>query len=247
MSVQSPYTISDTSLILDEGEGRYILRVRDLPDKEKPREKLLAEGSKSLSAQELLAVLLSTGTIKEDVLSMSSRILKEYGEKALLSRSDPKALSEDLAIPLTKAMQIVAAGELGRRFFHRNGAGRAVIRTAADVYAYATNIRTLPKEHLHGLYLDRHYQLVHDELLSVGTVDASIIHPREVFKPALEYSAAAVILVHNHPSGICTPSQADRVITEQLRKAGNLLCVDLIDHVIVSEGCYESILGSSTA
>jgi DNA repair protein RadC len=240
--IPSPYILKDKALALD---GGYVLKVRDLPDTDKPRERLLAKGPQELSSNELLAILIGSGTVKEDVLSMSARILKEYGEKSLLTRTDAKALATDLDIPLVKAMQIIAAGELGRRFFKRNGAGVAVIRTVADVFSYCAGMRSLPKEHLRGLYLNSHFQIIHDELLSVGSVDMSVVHPREVFKPALEYSAAAVVLVHNHPSGVTTPSKADITVTKQLKEAGELLCIELVDHVIVTETGFESVSGDT--
>ena len=115
------------------------------------------------------------------------------------------------------------------------------IRTAADIYSYVKDMHDLPKEHLRGIYLNAHYKVIHDEIISIGTVDTSIIHPREVFKPALEFAAAAVILVHNHPSGITDPSDADIAITNQLIKAGQLLGIELIDHVIVTKTSFASI------
>src|SRR5665213_1969552 len=183
----APYTLGNHDLILDNPRKRYVLRVRDLPEGERPRERLASEGPGALSVAHLLAIVLGTGTSKEGVLAMSTRILKEYGDRSLLSRTDPKALAEDLGIPLGKATQIVAVGELGRRFYRKNSAGAAVVRTAEDVYAYTVDMRTLPKEHLRGIYLNAHYQVIHDEVLSIGTVDANLIHPREVFKPAFEY------------------------------------------------------------
>jgi DNA repair protein RadC len=147
---------------------------------------------------------------------------------------DPKALATDLDIPMVKALQIVACGELGRRYFRRTKDGAPVIRTAKDVFEHVVDMRNLSKEHLRGLYLNTHYQLVHDETISIGTIDANIVHPREVFRPALAHSAAAVILVHNHPSGNAEASAADREITRQLSEAGILLGIDLIDHVIVT-------------
>lgn len=235
------YSLANQDLVLDRSEDRYALRIRDLAPDMRPREKLLASGPGTLSATELLATLLVTGTTKEGVMEMSSRILKEYGEKALMGRTDAKALADDLCIPVTKAVQIVAAGELGRRFFKRNGMGAAIIRSAADAYAYASDMRMLTKEHLRGMYLNTHYQVIHDEIISVGTVDANLLHPREVYKPALEYSAAAVVLVHNHPSGIATPSAADREVTRQLAAAGALLGIELIDHLVVTESGYEQV------
>jgi DNA repair protein RadC len=102
-------------------------------------------------------------------------------------------------------------------------------------------MRNFTKEHLRGLYLNAHYQLVHDETISIGTVDANIVHPREVFRPALAYAAAAVILVHNHPSGNAEPSDADLAVTKQLHEAGALLGIDLIDHIVVTADTYTSI------
>jgi DNA repair protein RadC len=175
------------------------------------------------------------------VLTMSNRILREYGEKSLLSSTDAKQLAADLDIPLGKAMQIVAAGELGRRYFQKKRNGASVIRTAKDVFDYTVDMRSLTKEHLRGLYLDTHYQVIHDEVLSIGTIDANLIHPREVFRPALAHAAAAVVLVHNHPSGIPTPSEADRLVTLQIGEAGRVLGIDLIDHVVVTDESFVSI------
>lgn len=235
------YTLSPRHLILDNPNRRYVLKIHDLPAEEKPREKMLTLGPASLSTQELLSALLNTGTKKEGVLAMSARIMREYGEGSIMGARNPAKLAADLDIPIGKAIQIVAAAELGQRFFERNGASAAVIRTAQDVFNYVSDMRDLPKEHLRGIYLNAHYKVIHDEVISIGTVDTNITHPREVFKPALEYSAAAVILVHNHPSGSTEPSTADIEITKQLIDAGALLGIDLIDHVIVTKSSFASI------
>lgn len=228
-------------LTLDNPNKKYILTFHDLPKEEKPREKLSTLGPKALTIAELLAAVLSVGTRKEDVLAMSSRIIKEYGEKSILSVTDPEVLSRDLNIPIVKAMQIVACAELGRRFYEKNDASSPTIRTASDVFEYVKDMRELSKEHLRGIYLNSHYKVVHDEIISIGTVDTSIIHPREVFRPALEYATVAVILVHNHPSGTTTPSDADIAITKQLVEAGKLIGIDLVDHVIVTKHSFASI------
>ena len=235
------YDLIPHDFIIDNPARRYVLKVHDLPPSEKPREKLEALGPGALSTQELLAALLHTGTTKENVLAMSSRIMKEYGEHSVMHAKNPSALAKNLQIPIGKAIQIVAAAELGRRFFERNGASAPLIRTAQDVYDHVSDMRELPKEHLRGIYLNTHYKLIHDEVISIGTVDTNIVHPREVFKPALEYSAAAVILVHNHPSGSLEPSDTDSAITRQLIEAGKLLGIDLIDHVIVTKDAFASI------
>lgn len=240
------YTIVDTHLYLDtKAENKkYVLSIRDLPNDQKPREKALSLGVEGLSVQELLAIILNTGTKKEGVLEMSQRILKEYGEKALVGKVPPKKLSLDLDIPLIKAMQISACFELGRRFFEKKGSQTPTIRTPKDVYEYLVDMRTLPKEHLRGLYFNSHYKLIHDEVISIGTIDANIIHPREVFRPALEYGAVAVILAHNHPSGSIKPSDADVLITKQIIEAGKIMGIKLLDHVIISKDKFVSVPGN---
>jgi DNA repair protein RadC len=218
-----------------------VYKIRDLPPEEKPREKLLQHGPSALSTQELLAVILNTGTKKEGVLSMSSRIIREYGEKSFISQKNARTLAKDLSIPEIKAAQIVACAELGRRFFKRNDHGAPIIRTSKDVFEYAKDIRTLSKEHLRGIYLNAHHKIIHDEVISIGTVNSNIIHPREVFKPALEYSAAALVLVHNHPSGVNKPSEADIAVTKQVIEAGKILGIALLDHVVVTKNSFTSI------
>lgn len=240
------YTRSDKLFLLEhrEGQRRYILAVRDMPAEERPREKLIAHGPSALTLAELLAVILNTGTKKEEVLTMTHRILKEYGQKSILTRKDAKKLSADLGIPMVKALQIIACGELGRRLFDKNENCSPTIRTASDVFSYVVDMLNLKREHLRGLYLNAHYKLIHDETISIGTIDASLIHPREVFKPAVEYGAVGVILVHNHPSGTVDPSPSDRDMTEQLIKIGEMLGIDLIDHVIVTKDKFISIPAS---
>jgi DNA repair protein RadC len=240
MSVAA-YAVSDHSLVLDVSPRSYVLKVRDMPEHEKPREKMLALGAATLSTTELLAVILNTGTRKEDVLSMCRRVLHEYGERSLMHHTNPAALAENLDIPIGKALQIVAVAELGRRFFHKNSAGAATIRTAKDVFEHTKDMQHLQKEHLRGIYLNANHKVVYEEVISIGTVNANLVHPREVFKPALEYAAVAVILVHNHPSGSVTPSAADIEVTRQLIAGGKLLGIDLLDHVIVTKTQYFSI------
>ncbi len=236
------YLQKTDDLVLDANEKQYVLRLRDLPAEEKPREKLMKHGPSVLSVQELLMIVLNAGTKKEGVLAMSRRLLKEYGESAVIDQKDPKKLREELDIPLVKACQLVACFEIGRRFFKsHDGRKPRALRTASQVYEYLKDMRELPKEHLRGLYLDSHYQLIHDEVISIGSLTSNIIHPREVFRPALEYSASAVILAHNHPSGIAKPSDTDILITRQIVEAGKILGIGLLDHVIVTKSKFESV------
>lgn len=240
----STYKFLDSDLISSDGSAgsrQYILKIRDLPDESKPREKLLARGPQTLTLQELLAVILNTGTTKEGVLEISRRLTREYGNSALFQQKDAHAMSSDLDVSLGKACQIVAAGEIGRRMFSKQSGGLDVIRTAEDVFEYLKDIRGLSKEQLRGLYLDTHNRVIHDEVISIGTINTNIVHPREVFKPALEYGAAAVVLAHNHPSGIVTPSTADIDITKQLVQAGKIMGVSLLDHVVLTRDAFISV------
>lgn len=242
------YTITDTDLLMSSSavvpsvEGRtYSLKLRDLPDDQKPREKLTELGTDALSLQELFAVILQTGTKKEGILDMSKRIIREYGNSAISNQSNPNLIAIDLDIPLIKACQIVACVEIGRRLFKKNDMGLATIRTARDAYEFLVDMRNLSKEQLCGLYLDTHNRVIHQEIISIGTINSNIVHPREVFKPALEYGAAAVVLAHNHPSGITTPSSADIEITKQLVQAGKIVGIHLMDHLVIGKDGFVSI------
>lgn len=240
------YTLADTDLMLfsrnkTEDNRQYVLKIRDLPIEQKPREKLIAQGPKALSINELLAVVLTTGTRKEDVLAMSNRIIRGYGEKSLIAQIDPTKVSEELGIPLGKACQIVACAELGRRFYDDTKSGTTIIRTAKDVHQYLKEMHDLPKEYLRGIYLNTHNRVIHSEVLSIGTINSNLIHPREVFKPAIQCGAVAVILAHNHPSGITTPSDSDIEVTKQLVSAGKIIGIHLLDHVILAKNKFQSI------
>lgn len=235
------YNVKDHNLILD-GEKEYILKFKDMADQEKPREKILKYGPDALSVAELVALVLNVGTKKEDVLAMANRILKEYGDKTIINEKSPKRLSEALDIPLVKATQVVAAFEIGRRYFEKKDGKSVFIRTSKHAHNYFKDMSSLGKEHLRGLYLNSRYQVVHDELISVGSLTANIIHPREIFRPAFEYNAVAIIIAHNHPSGSLQPTRSDIEVTNKLIEAGRILGIDLLDHIIIGKNKYISIM-----
>ena len=242
MNQQTAYKWTDHELATQDGEQTYtITRFRDLPDEVKPRERLIAHGPDTLELSDLLAIVLQMGTTKENVMKMSRRILRQYGERGILSEKNPKTLSKELGLPLTKACQVVACLELGRRLFDTKKAGPVLLQTPQQVYVYAKDMGHAPKEQLRGLYLNSRHRLVHDEIISVGTLTSNLIHPREVFRPALEHSAAALILVHNHPSGSSKPSRADIEVTQTLVEAGKLMGIDLLDHLIITKRGFSSI------
>jgi DNA repair protein RadC len=239
------YTFQDHDGVFDERpaseRGTYVLRVKDLAQEDKPREKLLRVGPTSMTNPELVAIIFGSGTTKEGVLEMAARVIKDYGERALAGQRDAAKLAKELDIPLVKALQLVACSELGRRFYQKGAGAAPALHTAKDVYRYLKNMEQLSKEHLRGLYLNTHFKLIHDEVISIGTINANIVHPREVFKPAIEYGAAAVIVAHNHPSGVVKPSDADIEVTKQLAAVGSVIGIPLIDHVIIGRGKYASI------
>lgn len=235
------YAIRPNIKFLDRTYREYPLTIHDLPSEDKPREKLIQSGPEALGIKELLANILVTGTTKENILEMSDRLIRDYGEKSILSERNPTKLSEELDIPIVKACQIVACGELGRRFYDRSESGFVTIRNAKDVFDYFQDMRNLPKEHLRGLYLNSHNRILRDEVISIGTVNSNMIHAREVFRPAIECNAAAVILAHNHPSGEAVPSKEDVDITADLVRAGKLLGISILDHVIITKDSFASV------
>lgn len=242
---KSPYVIRANALILDRSwSGDYVFTIHDLPPDEKPREKLLAQGPEALTVRELTALLLVTGTTREGVLEMTHRIIRDYGERNIFAEKDAAKLSKELDIPIVKACQIVATGELGRRHYDKTETGTTTIKNAKDVFEYLTDMRNLPKEHMRGLYLNSHGRIIRDEVISIGTINSNIIHPREIFRPALASNATAVVIAHNHPSGEATPSAEDIEITKQLVQAGKILGIALLDHVIITKDAFTSVNAS---
>lgn len=220
-------------------------KIKDLPKDQRPREKLIKEGVNMLADAELLAIILNTGIrkggFKEDVLEFSNRILKEYGQKSIIKIKDVKKLMEDLEIPETKACQIIACFELGRRFFKKDEK-EIYIRNSKDVFDYFKDkMANLKKEQFCGLYLNSRNKLVYNEVISLGTLTANLVHPREVFQPAIEFSSVAIILAHNHPSGDSEPSEDDIKITNQLVEASKILGIEILDHIIIGKEEYTSL------
>ncbi len=239
--MDTAYQLREHDTITGEAPYNYILRVRDLPYAARPREKLLASGVASLGVAELIAIVWGVGTRREDVLSMAHRVIQEYGERAIITETDPMRLSELLNIPLAKSCQIIACLELGRRHYSMHGHQPRHIRNAEHAYAYLKPMAQSPKEQLRGLYLNSRYQLIHEEIISIGSLTANIVHPREVFAPAITHGAVGIVLGHNHPSGDSTPTTEDRDVTHQLIAAGKLIGIDIIDHLVIVSDGYQTI------
>lgn len=217
----------------------YQPRIRDLPEEEKPREKLRKHGPAALKNHELIAVILGSGTRKEGILELSQRIMSQYGNQAIFSEGDVGKVEKVLGLSPVRACQVVAAFELGRRLFGRQY--EVFLRSPEEVFQYARDIARLQKEHFRGLYLDTRNKLLKDEIISIGTLNTSFAYPRDVFSPALENHAAAVILIHNHPSGDPSPSKDDIELTKRIYQASKILEIDFLDHVIIGDERYVSL------
>ena len=188
---------------------------------------------------ELLAILLRTGTTGKNVIEIASQILSKYSKKRLLQMTY-EDLSKIGGIDSAKATTLLAAFELSKRALEVNDTNLPVINDAKDAIAQLSDMRDLKKEHLVALYLNAKNQLVHKETISMGTLNANLVHPREVFEPALKYSAAQIIVAHNHPSGDPKPSEDDLEVTKRLTEAGKMMGIELMDHVIVSKNSHFS-------
>jgi DNA repair protein RadC len=221
----------------------YRLRIRDLPEEEKPREKLRKYGPGSLKNYELMAVILGKGTRREGILELSKRIMSQYGNQAVFSQGDVDALEKILRLSPVQACQVIAAFELGKRLFGRPA--EVFLRSPEEVFEYAKDMARLRKEHLRGLYLDTRNKLMRDEVIAIGTLNASLAHPREIFHPAIESHAAAIILVHNHPSGDPLPSKHDIELTSQVYEASRIMEIEILDHVIIGSRDFCSLKEST--
>lgn len=208
-------------------------KLKDLPKVDRPREKFLEKGADALSKSELLAILLGSGIQGKNVKQLSEQIIKKFGSEFLdITTND---LLEIPGIGRAKALQIISAIELVKRFHSESNPTPGLVLSSEDAISLTSDIRDKKKEHLVCLYLNARNALLQKEVVSIGILDKSIVHPREVFGPAVELRAAGIILVHNHPSGDVTPSNQDKEVIETLLEAGRVMGVNVIDFIIVSE------------
>lgn len=211
------------------------MRIKDLPEQNRPRERFLKHGPETLSDAELFAIILRTGTIQENVIDMSNRLIAEYGLDKLFECS-LKELQKIKGIGPSKAMQILSMAELGKRYNQlKNSNNSKKISCAEDVFNYFhERLKDKKEEHFYIIMLNTQNNIIGEQLISKGILDASIIHPREIFKPAIRNSASKIILVHNHPSGDCFPSGDDITITKKLVEFGEKFGIKVVDHIILS-------------
>src|SRR5215212_7501665 len=213
--------------------------IKQLPPELRPRERMLAEGPEALSSAELLGILFGVGSREKTAVELASEVISENGDLFGLHNVSVHDLMEMHGIGEAKACIILAAVEFGKRLGRVRNPGRPVISSPADVDGLLRGrIANLDRENFVVVLLNTKNEVIETPLVSVGTLSASLVHPREVFKPAVRASAASVILAHNHPSGKAEPSQEDREVTRRLGEAAEVLGIEMLDHVIVGDGYF---------
>ena len=213
-------------------------KIKDIPKIDRPREKFLQKGADALSKSDLLAILLGSGIKGKNVRQLSESIIKRFGKNFLNIAVDD--LLEISGIGKAKALQIVSAISLVKRFYADEKTNEIIIKNSQDVLSLTYDLRDKKKEHLVCLYLNARNSLLKKEVVSVGLLDKTLLHPREIFYPATELNAASVILIHNHPSGDSSPSEKDNQIIGKIVQAGEIMGIPVIDFIIVSENNHYS-------
>ena len=225
-------------------ETTYRLKMKDLPEEERPRERLYKYGPQNLKTSELLAIIIRVGSNEESALQVAERLLQKYDGnlKRLASENETQIADGIKGLGPSKSAQIMAAFELGRRLAAFIDADKPQIDSPTDVAHLMTpSMRELNKETLHVLCLDTKNYVTKKRCIFEGSLNASIIHPREIFRFAIEEVAASIILIHNHPSGDPEPSSDDIRVTKQLVEAGKNVEIPVLDHIIIGEGRFVSL------
>ncbi|MFB5678520.1 DNA repair protein RadC [Paenibacillus terreus] len=216
--------------------------LRDIPHEDRPRERMLQYGPEAVSNAELLAILLRTGTRSESALHVAHRVLQTAGSLRQLVDLSVSEFTQIKGIGLAKAIQLKAGMELGRRLVLARHMESPVIKSPRDVSdMLSEQLRYLQKEHFVCLFLNTKNHVIARETLSIGSLNAAVVHPREVFRAAIKCSSASIICAHNHPSGDPTPSTEDIQLTRRLVEAGNIVGIDVLDHIIIGDGKYVSL------
>lgn len=223
-------------------QPEYRLTVKEMPPDQRPRERLISFGAGVLSNAEILAILIGSGTGKETSIELAQRILSSQGGMAFLAEATVEELSSIKGIGPAKTAQIKAAIELGRRLASTTRWERPVIKSPIDSFhLVGEEMRYLDREHFKVILLNTKNHVLGIESISVGSLNASLVHPRELFKKAILKSAAGIILVHNHPSGDPQPSEEDKQVTCRMKEAGEIIGIEVLDHIIIGDGRFVSL------
>ncbi len=216
--------------------------IKDIPINERPRERLINFGVEYLSNEELLAIILKTGTKNFSVKILANNILKQIDNINDLKNINLEKLTKIKGIGKAKACEILASIELGKRINNKIGnINQIKVLSSSSIYDYyKEKLIDKKQEYFYCVYLDTKNHIIKDKLLFIGTINESLVHPREIFKEAYLLSASSIICVHNHPSGNIEPSQNDIIMTKQLKDIGLLLGVKVLDHIIIGNNNYYS-------
>jgi DNA repair protein RadC len=218
------------------------ISVKSLPREDRPRERLYNVGARELSLQELLAIVIGGGSGGESVLALAYRLIDCFKDLPSLGRADVDDFRQVRGIGFARACQLAAAFELGRRLAKRAGCNGNVIRSPEDAARlFLDEMKCYDREHFRAAYLNTKNHVLKIETISIGSLNASIVHPREILKPAIRASAASILLVHNHPTGDPTPSREDVEFTKRFAKCCELIGIELLDHVVIGAGSFRSI------
>ncbi|MEC3882641.1 DNA repair protein RadC [Halobacillus sp. HZG1] len=218
------------------------IMIKDVPREDRPRERLIELGASHLSNQELFAILLGSGTKRESVMELSNRLLVHFEGIMLLKDATIEELTAIRGIGAAKAVLLLAAIELGKRMQKMKPVERYMIRSPEDGADFIMEeMRDLKQEHFICLFLNTKNQVLHRQTIFIGSLNASIVHPREVFKEAVKRSAASIICAHNHPSGDPTPSQEDIQVTRRLKECGKMIGIELLDHLVIGDRKFISL------
>lgn len=223
--------------------SEYSVTIKQMPETERPREKMLLEGPQTLSNAELIGIILSSGTHNQTAVDIGKTVLCQNREGlAYLRNCTMQELMSIKGIGPAKAAQIIAAAELGKRMAINGRNIRYRIKSPEDISRLVMEeLRYLNKEVFKIILLNTKNEVINIENISVGSLNASIVHPREVFLPAIRKSSSSIILLHNHPSGDPTPSREDKNITQRLVESGTLLGISVLDHIIIGDNIYTSL------
>lgn len=217
-----------------------MLKMKEIPKSDRPRERLIEYGVEKLNNEELLSILLTSGTSNQSIKELSLSLLKEVDGINGLSNITYEKLISIKGIGQAKACMLLAALELGKRVSTKQIQNQKITEAKLVFEHYKEKLKNSKQEHFYCLYLDNQKRMIKEKLLFIGTLNQSIVHPREVFKEACMISASSIICIHNHPSGDIFPSKADLLLTKRLKEVGDTLGIPLNDHVIVSENNYYS-------
>lgn len=216
--------------------------MKDVPDADRPRERLMLDGAGALSNQELIAIILRSGSRSESVLQLSERLISHFGGMDFLKEASVEELEKIKGIGRAKAVQLLASFEIGNRMVRLPRDSRYTIRSPEDGANFVMEeMRSLKQEHFVVLFLNTKNQVLHKSTIFIGSLNSSIVHPREIFKEAVRYSAAAMICFHNHPSGDPEPSREDIDVTKRLVSCGKMLGVDVLDHIVIGDRKFTSL------